>query len=258
MARLLLVHWNAAEAGERAARVSALGHEVHLLHQPGQALRHINAIRPQGFLISLERLPAQGRAIAALLRERKSSRHLPIVFLEGAPEKIAKIGRDFPDAVFAVWKDLPAILDRALSAVVANPARPGIGIAAPNSPLVKKLCISSGIRAITLNAPESFERTLGPLPEGATLEADGRSPADIAFLFCESEATFVRDFDTAVRRLTPRGRIWIAWPKKASRIRTDLDMNIVRAVAMSRGWVDYKVCSIDSTWSASLCSRRRA
>ncbi|MBI5280207.1 MAG: DUF3052 domain-containing protein [Candidatus Solibacter usitatus] len=127
----------------------------------------------------------------------------------------------------------------------------------PARTLAERLGVVAGKRAIAINAPESFERTLGALPEGAEVEEDGRGPADLAILFCESEAELARDFAAAVRRLAPRGRLWIAWPKKAARVRSDMDMNVVRAYALARDWVDYKVCAIDAKWSGCLFAMRR-
>ncbi|MBI4874458.1 MAG: hypothetical protein HY822_07485 [Acidobacteria bacterium] len=254
---MLLVHWNAAEAEERAGRIEKLGHQVAILHAGGEALRRIRAIDPQAFVISLERLPSHGRAVAALLRERKASRHLPIVFVEGAADKVARVRREFPDAVFTTWRKLASVLPPALETPVVAPVRPGLGVSAPHRPLIRKLGFEKDTRALTFNAPESFERTLGPLPEGASLEEQGRGPADLLILFCESETVLARDFAGAVRRLAPSGRLWIAWPKRSGPLPSDLDINVVRAYAMARGWVDYKICALDATWSASLYARRR-
>lgn len=258
MARLLLVHWNAAEAGERAVRLAQLGHQVETLDSGGEVLRRVRAFDPQGLVISLERLPSHGRAVAAVLRQRKASRHLPIVFVGGAPEKSARLRREIPDAFFTNWQELAEVLPGALTAVIADPVRPDTGVAMPHRPLIQKLGIRQGVRALTFNAPESFERILGPLPEGAVIEEQGRGPAELTVLFCESETELARDFARAVRGLASHGRLWIAWPKKSGRIPSDLDMNAVRAWGMARGWVDYKVCAIDAHWSASLFSRRRS
>jgi hypothetical protein len=258
VARVLLFHWKESEAAERAARVAALGHAVETVTAGGHILRRMNEFAPEALVISLERLPAHGLAVGALTRSRQRSRGLPLVFVEGEPEKVERVRAALPDATFTTWGRLKQALAGALRRVIADPARPSIGIANPGRPLATRLGITPGARVVTFNAPESFERTLGALPEGAEMEENGRGPATVAILFCDAAAILARDFARAEVRLGGRGKLWIAWPKKAARARTDVDMLFVRAFALERGWVDYKVCSIDATWSGSLFGRRRA
>jgi hypothetical protein len=108
---------------------------------------------------------------------------------------------------------------------------------------------------VLVNAPERFERKLGPLPVGAEITEDARG-AKVAILFATSYAELVRDFRPLAKALPDKIALWIAWPKKTSGIRTDLDGNIVREFGLGQGWVDYKVCAIDETWSG-LCFARR-
>jgi hypothetical protein len=119
------------------------------------------------------------------------------------------------------------------------------------TPLVQKLGIKAGHRVGLLNAPEEFERTLGPLPEGAatTRPAAGKQPFDVIVLFLTKRAALEREFGSAAERLARAGGLWIAWPKKASGVPTDLTENILREVCLPSGLVDNKVCAIDETWS---------
>jgi hypothetical protein len=118
-----------------------------------------------------------------------------------------------------------------------------------STPLVKKLGVRPGARAHFVNAPGSFEDTLGPLPDGARLLRRPSAPLDFILLFVDREADLV----AALARLQPTlardGMVWVAWPKKASRVPTDLTEDVVRRVALDAGLVDVKVCAIDDTWS---------
>src|SRR5688572_27413238 len=115
MGRLLLVHWNAAEARERRDRLAALGHEVTAAPPDGlAALRAIEAHRPDAVVIDLSRLPSHGREVALALRERKSTRTVPLVFLEGPAEKVARLRALLPDATFATWRGARGAVARAL------------------------------------------------------------------------------------------------------------------------------------------------
>jgi hypothetical protein len=103
--------------------------------------------------------------------------------------------------------------------------------------------------------PPRFERKLEPLPEGAEF-VENAAKARVAVQFAMSEAELVRDFRPLAKALPDKVALWIAWPKKASRMKTDLTENVVREFGLSAGWVDYKVCAIDETWSG-LCFARR-
>jgi hypothetical protein len=257
MSRILFVHLNAAEAQALAAPYRS-SHEVFIVDAAGQTYRQVADFPPDAVIISLDRVPSHGLAIGSLLRKRKASRHAPLIYVGGAPDKVARVRKTLPDALYTSWEALPKLLPKALKQRLESPVTPDISISRPHAPLYTKLGILENSQVITLNAPETFERSLGPLPEGAAMEEDGTGPADLVVLFSESESDLARDFSSAVRRLGPKGKLWLAWPKKSGRVRSDLDMTVVRAFAMSRGWVDYKVCALDATWSASVFGRRRA
>jgi hypothetical protein len=91
----------------------------------------------------------------------------------------------------------------------------------------------------------------GPeLPEGVTVHRRaGTSPYDVGLLFCPDRTTLVRRWPRAHEAVTPSGRLWVAWPKRASGLATDLDENVVREHGLAHGRVDVKVCAIDATWS---------
>jgi hypothetical protein len=123
------------------------------------------------------------------------------------------------------------------------------------TPLPKKLGIRDNYSVLLINAPERFERTLGPLPAYTKFIADPKN-ANVTVLFAMSQAELVRDFVPLEKALPEKTALWIAWPKKASGAKTDLDENIVRKFGLDSGWVDYKVCAIDATWSG-LCFARK-
>jgi hypothetical protein len=91
---------------------------------------------------------------------------------------------------------------------------------------------------------------LGPLPEGVVVQRRaGRTPCDVALLFCPDHARLAARWPTVHPAVTPAGRLWVAWPKKASGLATDLDENTVREHGLAHGRVDVKVCAVDETWS---------
>ena len=136
-----------------------------------------------------------------------------------------------------------------------SPAMPAATAGYSGTPLPKKLGIRENYSIVLLNAPVRFERKLEPLPEGAEFVTDAKR-ANVAVLFAASQAELARDFRPLAKALPERTALWIAWPKQASGIATDLKENVVREFGLDAGWVDYKVCAIDETWSG-LCFARK-
>jgi hypothetical protein len=117
------------------------------------------------------------------------------------------------------------------------------------TPLAAKLGIKPGHRLAVINAPEHFATILGELPEAVTTRKTARGPLDVMVYFTTREADLVRRFEALSGALEPAGGLWIAWPKKASGLPTDLTENVIRDIGLAAGLVDNKVCAIDDTWS---------
>lgn len=125
------------------------------------------------------------------------------------------------------------------------------------TPLPKKLGIKANSTVLLVGAPDGFETTLGPTEPGAQLVRSARKPADLVLLFVRSESEYVKKLPAALKKVGEGGAIWMAWPKKASGIATDLSENVIRDICLTTGFVDYKVCAIDATWSGLKFARRR-
>jgi hypothetical protein len=122
--------------------------------------------------------------------------------------------------------------------------------------LPKKLEIKAGSRVATVGAPGDFAQTLGDLPAGAAVRKGLAQPRDLTIWFVTSRKSLEGD---APRVIPARGTgsLWIAWPKKASGVKTDVTEDVLREVILPLGLVDRKVCAIDETWSGLLFSWRR-
>jgi hypothetical protein len=117
------------------------------------------------------------------------------------------------------------------------------------TPLVRKLGIKPDARLGLVNAPDGFDTTLGELPEGVTIRRRARGPMDVIVAFYVRRDELERRLDALRGALDPSGGLWIAWPKRASGVATDLGENIVRELGIAAGLVDNKVCAIDEVWS---------
>jgi CheY-like chemotaxis protein len=261
VARVLLVHWKPEEAGPHVSALRKAGHDVRVLEPDGMSeLRALGACPPDAIVIDLGRLPSQGRAVATALRQQRATRDVPLVFVEGDPEKTARVRVLLPDASYTTWRGLAGALRKALATrPKGKPVVPGTMAAYSGAPLLNKLGIKPGSVVALLGAPEGFERrTLGALPGGVTVRQDTRSAFNVALLFARSKADLARRFPAAARAMGKPGALWIVWPKKPSGLQTDLDGNTVRAFGLARGLVDYKIAAIDVTWSGLCFARRKA
>ncbi len=120
------------------------------------------------------------------------------------------------------------------------------------TPLAKKLGIKPGARVLLRRAPKGFEGALAGLPDDASVcrAARGDRPFDIIVSFHKHAAAIAPDIDSLRTRMTPAAGVWIAWPKNASGVATDVTEGVVRAAGLDSGLVDNKICAIDETWSA--------
>ncbi len=103
-------------------------------------------------------------------------------------------------------------------------------------------------------APPDFGDTLGPMPDGVKQMA--RGALDFAMLFVRGTSELKKEFPRLRDRLVSNGMLWVAWPKKASGVETDLSEGIVRSIGLEAGLVDVKVCAVDSIWSGLKFVRR--
>jgi len=119
------------------------------------------------------------------------------------------------------------------------------------TPLPQKLGLKPGARFGLVRPPADFEQTLGALPAGVAARrvSSGKAQFDVIVCFAPTMAEVVRQLPALKQRLDPAGGLWIAWPKKASGLATDVSENDVRAKGLAAGLVDNKVCAIDDVWS---------
>ncbi|MBL8756892.1 MAG: DUF3052 domain-containing protein [Phycisphaerae bacterium] len=119
------------------------------------------------------------------------------------------------------------------------------------TPLAKKLGMKAGARVLLVGAPAGIEGELEGLPEGVALTRSGRAngPFDVIVFFTASRGALEASLDGLRGKMTPACGLWIAWPKKASGVKSDITEDVVREVTLAAGLVDNKVCAIDATWS---------
>jgi hypothetical protein len=114
--------------------------------------------------------------------------------------------------------------------------------------------LKPGLRIQLVAAPSNFGDTIGTMPEGIKMVT--RGDLDFAMMFVHVKSDLKAGFPRLRDRLVSNGALWVAWPKKASGVETELSENIVRSFGLEAGLVDVKVCAVDETWSGLKFVRR--
>jgi hypothetical protein len=111
------------------------------------------------------------------------------------------------------------------------------------TPLVQKLGIKDGDRVRIVNPPPHINDLIPGIPTTT------KGNAEVAWIFTSSRAELAKRLPTLAKAVFPDGMIWVSWPKKASKVPTDITEDTVREAAFPLGLVDVKVCAVDEVWS---------
>ena len=207
---------------------------------------------PRAGLAALAELdPALPRhtAAAAYLHERDDD---PVI----AARLYAEAARSAPNLPERGHLTRQAARLNAQACAVERRRRAGVGlrqgtgmVGYSGTPLARKLGIKAGSRVALLGAPEGFDDELAPLPDAVTILRRLGPELDVAVLFVIERRELERRFPEVARSITPAGGFWVAWPKRASQVATDLTEDVLRDVGLPQGLVDNKVCAINAVWS---------
>src|SRR3569833_136658 len=126
------------------------------------------------------------------------------------------------------------------------------------TPLAKKLGLKPGQRAWFADMPDSVRAEIDPAAIGLILLAEPEAGMDVAHIFATTRADLERHVAGLRERLATDGMLWVSWPKKASKVSTDITEDTIRTVALPTGLVDVKVCAVDDVWSGLKLVIRKA
>ncbi len=124
------------------------------------------------------------------------------------------------------------------------------------TPLAKKLSLKDGLKVWFAGMPEGVRAEIGAVE---LIERDSALEGlDAAHIFVRDSTEMESLLRTLRSRIAPAGFVWVSWPKKASKVPTDITEDTIRAIALPMGWVDIKVCAVDATWSGLKLVIRKA
>jgi CheY-like chemotaxis protein len=257
MARIRLFHWKAQESEGFIEPLRGAGHHVSYDEKiaPGLFSR-IRQSPPDAFVIALSRLPSHGREVATFVRGSPATRHLPIVFVDGDPEKVEAIRQLIPDAVYTTRERLTAALAKAIAHPPAAPVVPVQMMDRYGTrTTAQKLGIKEGCRVALLDAPRDYASVLGPLPDGVELCEEPSNVCAVTLWFVE-DAEIYRSTLPRMRRLAVQTKLWVIWPKGGQK--AGITQQLIRDSALAVGLVDYKICSVSDRWSAMAFAKKKA
>jgi len=125
------------------------------------------------------------------------------------------------------------------------------------TPLAKKLGIKAGSRVLLAGEPDNYRKLIEPLPDGVTFVSRLSDSTDLVHFFSAKKADLAKALKSYRSTLAPAAVVWVSWPKKSSKVPTDITEDTVREVALPLGFVDVKVCAVDEVWSGLKLVVRR-
>ena len=258
MPHVQLIHWNADEAVQLSRLLQAAGYEADSQVPNGpEFVRKLREDLPEAVVIDLSRLPTQGRDFGMMLRHSKSTRYIPLVFVGGDPVKVEKVREQIPDAVYTGWDEIGPALKQAIYHPPSEPVAPkSLFDSYAGRPLAQKLGLKAGMRLGLISAPPDFRQTLGEVPAGVQVDEQAGERCETLLWFVRTRGDLEQGIESLVSRQDFRF-LWIAWPKKASGVETDLSQPLVREAGLAAGLVDFKICAIDAVWTGLQFTRRK-
>jgi hypothetical protein len=209
--------------------------------RPPSPYAKIRALNPRAVVFDMTRVPSHARYVAAEIRAHKGIRHIPLVFVDTSATALEQTRAMFPDATFTTRAKLLAALKKVKP--LADPATPPL--LGSGRPTALKLGIRAGMRVAVFDPPGGYAKVLGSLPEGVELVEEPAETLPMTLWFVQDPDEYLAGL-RRMRRWANQGRVWVVYPKGN---RTPLTQFTVREGAMAFGMVDYKVCSLDATWT---------
>ncbi len=253
MPRVRIVHWKAPRAGPLIEACRAGGFEVEYDDVRGSdVIKLVRANPPDALVLDLSCLPSHSREVAVYLRGTKYARHIPLIFVDGAAEKVEAVRRLLPDAAYTSLKRICAAIKAAKP--LQNPVRPrGIMERYGSRTVAQKLGIGEGSTVGVVDAPRDYAAALGPFPENVEIFEDPRSPQSITLWFV-NDARAYRAAMPRMRAIAAETKLWVIWRKG----QPEIGARAIRAGADEAGLVDCKICAVNEKWSAMALARSKS
>ena len=125
------------------------------------------------------------------------------------------------------------------------------------TPLPKKLGLKDNTRFVVINEPEDYLALLGPLPPGLEMQNTLSQSTNLVHVFVTKRQALSRHLATLRSKLNPEAAVWVSWPKKSSKVPSEVTEDTIRELALPLGFVDIKVCAVSEVWSGLKLTVRK-
>jgi hypothetical protein len=117
------------------------------------------------------------------------------------------------------------------------------------TPLPKKLGLKPGMTLVAVEAPDDYKSWLGEISANLTIVSTSKTQVEAAHIFATRKTILKNHLVAFRKRLEQSGFVWVSWPKRASKVQTDITEDVIRELALPLGYVDIKVCAVNDVWS---------
>jgi CheY-like chemotaxis protein len=247
--RVVLISWS-RDTTEAVERLRTLADDVDVVAPKGPPeLKALAADPPDAVVIDLDRRPSDGLVIGIQLRRQPATRHTPQVYAGGEPDNVERVRAILPDARYSDWEGIATQLRTALERPPDDPVVPDAMAPYAAASLEQKLGLTGSARVRLIGAPDEFAEQIE-----TARRTDGES--ELVILFVRNPVELDEQLRGAIESVAEGGSLWIAWPKGGKGARGEVTQLVVRERGMAAGWVDYKIASLDETWSALRFGKR--
>ena len=256
---ICLICWDQSRAEQHAAALKRESYRVTLVTASLSGwIGYIRDLAVDAVVFDLDRLPSHGRQVGLHLCQARSTRHLPLVYLGGEPAKVDRIRTELPHATCAPWSDAGRAIQTAMVAASrASPVHLPFKERAGSSDLVHRLGLKAEVPVFFWGDADFLYETLAAAADNLIVTWAPARQLCLTLAVTRCAADVVAVFEKGAAGYAPGSSIWIIHPKQSGRYSTDFNQNDVRALGLSHGWVDYRVCAIDSDWSGLKFARRK-
>jgi len=179
------------------------------------------------------------------------------VFVDGLPEKVEAIRKWLPDATYTSNMRIKSALRHALAHPPAEPVRPAQMMERfGGRASAQKLGIREGSTVVVIDPPRDYAKVIGQVPSGVTFQETGDEASNVTLWFVHDPETYL-DGLPRMRSLAGQTRLWVLWRKQAAGGSAGVTQNFLRQAAIAVGLVDYKICSVNQTWSGLAFGRKK-
>jgi len=256
--RVRLIHWNATEAEPLIALLKRAGHTVDYDAKFTSAMfKEIRTSPPDAMVIDLTRMPSHGRYVAFSMRQSPKTRQVPVVLVDGDPDKVAITKRQVPDMFFTTRAKLLTAIKAAQKQRLANPIAPGRLFSYHPRTAAQKMGIGKGARIGVIDGPRDYERVIGEVEEGVEFVEGAQAGCTVLVWFLHDPDAYL-EMLPRMRAHLSKMRLWALWRKGGTTKEGAVTPLLIREAAKEFGMIDYKVCSVDKTWSGIALTIKKA